>query len=511
MLQYSMTLESNNGLPKKEKTLKKITRRDFLIMVSLLLLGLLRGDKIETINEYFKDLDLEDKEVLLPPLGAVSIVDFAGELRNDQGVEMQTEPYSKQEVLGRIDKTGELSKVISGLLIGQKDWKSISTLLDSKLKQAVAIGAFLSVREHGKSIVSIARQVSSMLNSQVAGSANLIPLENVLPESSEDIPVTQDELGNIIVDLKLNIPKLIKMVRKCSQKQRILNFSFVVPGVGVKVVKREFALASKDLFYSDYAEDESGVRYYFSIKRNRIAEVLQDTPYTQKLLTENGERYLLFIDYYSRETILKILVNFPLYQNADEAEKENYNNNYQNCKTVELEESRTEVIEPYTGKNAVENFKILIDICKAFPDKLIVAASGNTNIDFMKIRSQIGEFPTNLIIVGEVLHEGTTIQVKGADIYLDPADFGIKANGSSTATVIVSTIADKIARHNLTFSPEEIKIEIQKLLRTQDFKFHHTSEGSICYPKAQSHQENLSVMFLDRESAMQSTISVQNE
>jgi len=138
--------------------------------------------------------------------------------------------------------------------------------------------------------------------------------------------------------------------------------------------------------------------------------------------------------------------------------------------TYETPQVKTQ--DAYTLENAQENLPKLFELCRSFPDKLFVAACGNTRDDIREARKLLAsDWPNNLLLIGEwddtfKYRQGNSDYgyVYGADIYVDNQSLGLE-HGSSFSTPVVGALASIMMNQGLTV--EETK---EKILHSCDSK-----------------------------------------
>jgi len=117
------------------------------------------------------------------------------------------------------------------------------------------------------------------------------------------------------------------------------------------------------------------------------------------------------------------------------------------------------IVGAYSKEKAEENLTKLFEVCNAYPDKVFVAAAGNSGEDVREALQKLEENrPKNLILVAESTEEEyngqswmrATYNVFGADIYVDNSKLGIPSGSSFSTPAIAAHASDLLGERGIT-------------------------------------------------------------
>lgn len=391
----------------------RVSRRGFLKALAaggLATLGLGSSNLGHELKEGLKDIS---------PL--LAVCDFTPGIASEE---------SKKRILGA-DYRSPLQLVVEY----GKDYLERENLVEKISREHPKLAAVLGVVEifksHGQTVISVLNQTLESSGSYVKPEA--IPLQNML---QGEIEVTKDHLGNPGFFTEIGSRPIIESLRRLPSK-KVVNFSFQTGESGFYLIEKieeenpeGIDLQTKGTVTKDSQGNE--IFYLYKGNINFIKEGGQLVCYAEgkKLSPVSKDEYERWQSQEVPKVIKQLESPFVLAKGA------------------------------YTKENAVENLTSLFEICRAFPDKLFVAAGGNYRDDVREARKSLaGVWPKNLILVAEWNSkvERPEQMVQGVDVYVDNGKLGM-GHGSSLSTPVVSAIASLLAEKGLTIGQIKEKI-----------------------------------------------------
>ena len=254
------------------------------------------------------------------------------------------------------------------------------------------------VASHGENVARVMQRVWRSLGYE--GSINLFPLQNTFRQ--KDVETQEDELGNKVYLLTIDQDKLSGVLERYPD-QKVVNLSLQLGKVGFTILEREKRI-TKPVDYPTQVAIDGQVKYLSSDgRRLPIASLDEYEAYRQKLEEEATE-------------VVKLPNPYPALKEA------------------------------YTKEEARKNLSRLFALCEKYPEKLFIAAAGNTSQDLR----ELGDRPTNLLLVAEWDHEleRPKNNILGADIYVDNRAQGFDS-GSSFSTPVISALCSILLNRGL--------------------------------------------------------------
>lgn len=285
---------------------------------------------------------------------------------------------------------------------------------------------------HGYNVAAAMNRALHRLGYQIQ--PHILPMQNLIGE----VRITDDSDSNREVSFEIDDSSLITLLMRYP-KQKIVNLSFEVGRVGVRVV--------------DYVEqiDQSILNGFRAVVNEDKGEV-----YIGVVNIRTTQDGVIYVDKDGNEVEPITLEQYEqLRREAVERATQK----------VELEEPKIEIFGAYeTYDEAMTNIRRLYKICSEFPDKLFVVAIGNNNEDLSRVQVDLAdEKPDNVIIVGAwTQREYPRGETHGADIYVRPYELGL-LNAASFATPVIAGIAARILHMNPQFEPKDIISYLEEL------------------------------------------------
>jgi hypothetical protein len=242
---------------------------------------------------------------------------------------------------------------------------------------------------------------------------------------------SRDSLGNPIISVSIDL-NLARPFLEANPEQSVVNLS-LQPGI-ITLKKELYQEASlEEVFFFGYTSN-------YEERTFLLPDVPSTTIYEEQ--TDDGGVQAYYLD----ESGERIYFEGPI--------SEEEWGLYTRRPTIEVSDL---VFEPFHPETAYENVLSLIELCNDFPDKLFVVAGGTYGSNIAEARSDIEEWPSNLLIVGTTMYEGSIEDMRngdvllrtnagGSDVFLNGSWFsqeGLTGTivSSSEATAIVSSYA----------------------------------------------------------------------
>lgn len=296
-----------------------------------------------------------------------------------------------------------------------------------------------SFGSHGENVASAMRKTWERFG--FTSTVNLHPVQNALDsqniEVSPEVEIPPTGFGHKYF-LTIDHTKLAEITRQYPD-QKVVNLSLQLGKVGVARIEKEKTVGNYELPPGGYI-DEDGILSVFGNAG------VSATESGLKPMTPSGE------------------VTEPINKSEYEALKK------------EKEESVTEItsletpilrkIEAYSREEVEQNLPHLFELCKAFPDKLFVAAAGNEGEDLRGMQDR----PANLLIVAEWNRWETKPEhdVYGADIYVDNSALTLP-HGSSFSTPAIAALGSIFTNQGLSIEETRQRIlQATDLIQGQD-------------------------------------------
>ncbi len=324
-----------------------------------------------------------------------------------------------------------------------EDYKNKWSEIGQKYPEALMYAFVEKYFTHGKDVSAVTEDIWKRIG---LGNkkARLIPLQTILDQQS--VKTIKDSEENPGVSVNFDPQKVIDILK--DDPNQVVNMSFQVGNVDLYAVthrqKELLGAPSEEMLL----EDDEG-NYY---------------PGARSISVENNQKV------YLNEKGEKVAPVSPEdYQKRQEQERG----------VKETLTTSTKIEGAYSKDKAKENLPKLFEVCKAYPDKLFVAAAGNEGEDLREALKQI-EKPNNLLLVGQwsVYNvEGSTAElpthrVHGTDVYVNNSALQVP-DGSSFSTPVISAYASSLLSRGL---PIEAAIKAIKAASTVRI-YHANSEA----------------------------------
>ena len=257
---------------------------------------------------------------------------------------------------------------------------------------------------HGENVATVIHRIWERLG--FTADVNMYPLQNIL--DFQNVESGQDELGNQEYFLSIDAGKIAEVLQQYPN-QKVVNLSLQLGKIGFSMIEHERRIVGSVNYPTDVILPDGRVQYY--------------SP-ENELITQTREEY----QEYKRR----------LEEDASE--------------TVTLSQPYPKLTEAYSKEDLQKNLPQLFALCRAFPDKLFVAAAGNEGENLEAIPDR----PPNLLLVAEWngVDKRPEQEVYGADVYIDNEELTIP-HGSSFSSPVVSALGSILTVQGLT--PKEIK------------------------------------------------------
>ena len=361
----------------------------------------------------------------------------------------------------------------------EKKWPEVL----EKYPKALAYAFLDAYVHHGDNVVDVAEGMwnhnlirkSSGLES--IRELEVTPLQEILDSSS--FKKVEDELGNKGISIDFDEQKIIESLSRNPDK--IINFSFQVGNVEVFMDERTKVTPDPDFDLGPGYYDKEG--NFFAIDRPDygLRKNVKNAQEAREILSSNEGQFLLDngviffgenndtmpIGYaHAKEREGKLVVpDIIPRQEVIRRWEEAKDKAARSAKVIDLETPQIRIVGAYDSKKAQGNLQKLFAIASAYPDKLFVAAGGNSGEDIMKAMEELSDKrPPNLLIVSEWSGEEWKPRHKmyGAGMYVDNNYLGSTGinmrvpEGSSFSTPIITAYAALLHEKGLSIS-ETIK------------------------------------------------------